>query len=606
MEGSLEWTSAVLRDVFANFLFSQGNLPLSTTLAVRSVCRSWRDNVFTLSVTVPEVLWISRPDAIVGAAKHICSLQLADMSPQSLAECAILFGRAPHLREVVFDRAARATSALKVVLQTMAAKCRLLRSVKFLSCSIGPGDDTACEMLVKSPYCPQELLFNEHWISPATLSRAFSTGRVSSRLERLELHLHASESNQVGQLLSSLHGGEVPPNALKVLRISVPRSFNLPLELIFKVLNNNNTLEELYLAGLRVGEGPEDDFQFFSNTRLRVFSVPCYDSGDSRGLISLCTLMKALEYLDVGGKTLGLGAVSACKQLLSPERASPLQTLILDRCQILADHMGFLFQALSDSPNLRVLSLEGVLGRQSGGCVLGRLSEARNLISLNVSNSNLPLAEEKELARLITSRRTLKVLRASKCGISSYVDPLAAEIETSQSLEEFDISGNPMEAKSVASLARALRSSPHLKSVNLAYTNLAFPSVTDISEMVADCPSLTHLSLAGNEFNDDCLEVLCSGLKASSSLSSLVLTVSPCANNGISLLSEYLRSTRTLGKIHLLVGSDPRQKEKDLLLTTLCENQSLWSITLSVPVVARWTEFAAAVRRASQRIIVLL
>lgn len=604
MEDSSKWASSVLRDVFATFLFSQGNLPAPTTLAVRTVCRSWRDNVFTLSATVRDLVWKSQQNRIIGAAKRFSRLRLLGMSTQSLVECAAVFAQFSRLTALVLEQNPYSDNTLSILLSAIASTCKQLRSITFRNCHLGPtGAEIICDALMQSPYCPRELFIAESWIDSrglAAFAAAFADGRASTRLERLEFDRHSFDPSAIRGFLSALHGSGVPPN-LKILRISGPWSFKVELDLLCNLLNNNGVLEELHLDGLGTEEAPQFDFEQFSNTCLRVLSVPCNSRNASPGIISLCSQMKALECLNFGGRVINVETVASFSRLLSPGRSSSLHTLILDQCELGPRDASALFDILSRSPNLGALSVEGVFDHHTHFRILRRLLSATHLTSLNVSNSKLSYSEERELAELIQTSKTLKTLRLANCAMRGSVDRLASAIEDAQSLEEFDLSGNFIDERSVASIARALRSRRTLRSVNFASMKIGFPSVSAISAMVANCPCLTHLSLAGNEYNDDGVEMLCRGLKASASLSSLALTAADRANNGIALLSDYLAETRFLSKLHLIFQNDPAQKERDILLKALCHNRSLWLITFSVEEVAQWADFAAAVRAGSQR-----
>nr|XP_048304559.1 NACHT, LRR and PYD domains-containing protein 1a-like isoform X2 [Myodes glareolus] len=120
-------------------------------------------------------------------------------------------------------------------------------------------------------------------------------------------------------------------------------------------------------------------------------------------------------------------------------------------------------------------------------------------------------------------------------------------LEFTGSLEELDLSGNPMSYSAVQSLCRMLRHAKcHLKTLWLVSCGITASSCEDLASMLSTNRSLTELDLQLNDLGDQGVRLLCEGLR------------NPACNLTILRLNSSSLNDQVMAELKALKAENPK------------------------------------------------
>ncbi|XP_029922237.1 NLR family CARD domain-containing protein 3-like [Myripristis murdjan] len=280
---------------------------------------------------------------------------------------------------------------------------------------------------------------------------------------------------------------------------------------------------------------------------------------------SLASALKSnphLTELDLSGNWLQDSGV----ELLSAGLESPncrLETLRLRSCRLSESSWASLASALKSNPHLTELDLSENELQDSGVKLLSAGLESPNcrLKTLRLSDCSLSESSWASLASALKSSPHLTELDLSENRLQdSGVELLSAGLESPNCrLETLRLSGCSLSESSCASLASALKSSPHLTELDLSENRLQDSGVELLSAGLEspNCrlesnPHLTELDLSENQLQDSGVELLSAGLE-SPNCRLKTLRLSGCSLSGSSCasLASALKSNPHLTELDL-------------------------------------------------------
>lgn len=372
-------------------------------------------------------------------------------------------------------------------------------------------------------------------------------------LENLDMQCEELTGTKWKELVPSL-------NKYKTIRLDDCSLSSSSCADIASVLSTNQALTELNLNNNEVGDSGVELLckgLMSSNCNLQKLwlrncnlTKACCES-----LSSVLRSKPSLIDLHLGDNKLGTSGVKTlCQGLLDPN--CKLQSLQLEYCEFTAANAELLSSALRTKSSLK---------------------------ELNLSNNKLKDAAVKKLCQaLLEANCKLQSLQMENCGITAAgCGDLSTLLSAMPTLTELCIGENKIGDAGVAVLCQGLLN-PNCKIEKLWLweCGISPAGCKDLSNAISSKETLKELSLMGNDFKDQGMELLCQGLKdPKTKLQSVWLRECGLTAACCKTLGSIFSTNSLLKELH--IGCNPLQDEGvahlcEGLMNPNCNLRSLW------------------------------
>ncbi len=360
-----------------------------------------------------------------------------------------------------------------------------------------------------------------------------------------------------------------PLHACVTLELGSDRAYQQEdrFKYLFQALKSNISVSKLLLPWCSVSatkdNGPLLEEMLKENKTLQELDLTTYRIGAS----GLGYIAKGLKH------NTGLVKLSLYKCFVSvTEDSGPLleetlrenktlQELDLSHNHISASGLGYIANGLTHNTTLVKLSLCGcsVSVTEDNGPLLGEmLRENKTLQELDLTNSPIGASGLGYIAKGLKHNSGLVKLSLYKCFVSVTEGngPLLEEmLRENKTLQELDLTTNPIGASRLGYIAKGLRHNTGLVKLSLPWCSVGVTEYNGplLEEVLRENKTLQELDLTNSPVGASGLGYIAKGLKRNTGLVKLSLYkcfVSVTEGNGL-LLEEMLRENKTLQKLDL-------------------------------------------------------
>ena len=371
------------------------------------------------------------------------------------------------------------------------------------------------------------------------------------------------------------------------------------------VIENNNSLEELYIGKNKLGLSAGTILQALQkHSRLKVLNLSdnnltAHVAEDLATMINNNSGLKELYIHDNDFQSSVAIILKALKEisaltglylnnsLMTKEVAEDLANIIknntnLEQLRIDYNNLGLsaapILQSLKDNCNLKMLNLEGNnMTEQVAEDLANVIKNNQSLEELHLSNNNFKTSVA-VILKALKEKSVLKKLRLSKILMTKEAAKhLSDVIKSNTHLEELYIADNKLGIQA-AVILQALTRSSKIKGLNLSNNNMTEQLIGDFINVIRNNSNLEKLYLSNNNFRSSVFVIL-QALKEKSMLTKLHLDNNLMTGEIAGDLAAVLRNNSSLEE--LCIGSNRLGLSAVMILQALQEHSRLKVLNLS-------------------------